>query len=107
MIDFKDFQKIDLRVAEVLEAEEVEDANKLLKLQIDVGEEKRQLVAGLAKSYDPEDLVGKKIVVVFNLEPKELMGIESQGMLLAASDDGNHSLLTVDSDDIAPGSKIS
>lgn len=84
LIDIKDFLKVDLRVAEIKEAERVENADKLLKLQIELGEEKRQIVAGIAEFYSPEDLLGKKVVVVANLKPAKIRGIESQGMLLAA-----------------------
>jgi len=85
LISIEDFAKIELRIAKILEAEKVEGADKLLKLQIDLGDEKRQIVAGIAKHYTPQELVGKKIVVVANLKPAKLRGIESQGMLLAAS----------------------
>ncbi|MEG0873699.1 MAG: methionine--tRNA ligase [Clostridiales bacterium] len=95
-ISIEDFAKIDLRVATVLEAEKVEGADKLLKLQIKIGEEQRQLVAGVAQHYAPEDLVGKNVVVVANLKPAKLRGIESQGMILAASDSENLQILTLD-----------
>lgn len=95
-ITIEDFGKIDLRVATVLEAEKVEDADKLLKLQIQIGEEKRQLVAGIAQHYTPEELVGKNVIVVANLKPAKLRGIESQGMILAASDKDGLQILTVD-----------
>ncbi|WAM33997.1 methionine--tRNA ligase [Caldicellulosiruptor morganii] len=84
-ISIEDFAKIELKVAKVLEAEKIEGADKLLKLIVDLGDEKRQIVAGIAKHYSPEELVGKKIVVVANLKPAKLRGVESQGMLLAAS----------------------
>jgi methionyl-tRNA synthetase len=106
MISIEDFARVELRVAEVLAAEKVEKSNKLLKLQLQVGEEQRQVVSGIAKHVAPEDLVGQKVVVVTNLKPAKLMGLESQGMILAAGDDaGNLSLLTV-AKDIASGSKI-
>lgn len=95
-ITIDDFAKIDLRVAEVLAAEKVANADKLLKLRIRIGEEERTLVAGVALHYAPEDLVGKHIVVVANLAPATLRGIESQGMLLAASDRDHLQVLTVD-----------
>ncbi len=94
MIEITDFGKIDLRVAEILEAEKVEGADKLLKLKVSLGEEERQIVAGIAQHYAPEELVGKHIVVVANLKPAKLRGIESQGMLLAASDEETVSILT-------------
>ena len=106
MINFDDFKKLDLRIAKILKAEKIEGSNKLLKFQIDIGDEEKQLVAGLAGHYNPEDLVGREIVVVVNLEPKKLMGVESQGMLLAASRDDDIVLLQPDRE-IEPGSKIS
>ena len=98
-ITIDDFRKIDLRIAKVLEAERVPKSEKLLKLQISIGSEKRQLVAGIAQHYKPEDLIGKKIVVVANLQPAKLMGQESQGMLLAASNaDGKLTILSTEND---------
>ncbi len=85
MIGIDDFLKIDLRVAQVKFAEKVKGADKLLRLEIDLGYEQRQIVAGIAKAYDPEKLIGRKIVIVANLQPRKLRGLESQGMLLAAS----------------------
>jgi len=84
-ITIDDFAKIDLRVATVLEAEKVKGADKLLRLVVDVGFEKRQIVAGIAKAYDPEKLVGRKVVIVANLAPRKLRGLESNGMIVAAS----------------------
>jgi methionyl-tRNA synthetase len=96
LITIDDFAKVELKVGKVISAEKVEKSEKLLKLQVDIGEE-RQIVAGIAKSYTPDDLVGKKIVVVANLKPAKLMGIESHGMLLAATDEeGRLSVLTLD-----------
>ena len=98
-IKYDDFQKVDLRVAKILTAERVVGSEKLVKLQIDVGElGKRQLVAGIGTVYDPEILVGKQIVIVANLEPRKLMGNESQGMLLAASDEMGPVLIAPESD---------
>jgi len=105
MISFEDFQKIDLRVAKVIEAKRVENSEKLLKLKIDLGKEERMILAGIAKFYKPEDLIGKEIVVVANLEPKVLFGLESQGMLLAADNQGEPVLLKPDKE-IPPGTKI-
>jgi len=104
-INFEEFQKIDLRVGKIIEAEKIEGTDKLLKLKVDLGEEERQLVAGIAKFYQPEDLIGKEIVVVANLEPKILRGIESQGMLLAADVEGKPVLLKPDQE-VPPGTKI-
>ena len=104
-INFEEFQKIDLRVGKIIEAEKIEGTDKLLKLKVDLGEEKRQLVAGITKFYQPEDLIGKEIVVVANLEPKILRGIESQGMLLAGDVKGKPVLLKPDQE-VPPGTKI-
>ena len=105
MISFEEFQKIDLRVGKIVEVEKVEGTDKLLKLKVDLGAEKRQLVAGIAKFYQPEDLIGREIVVVVNLEPKTLIGIESQGMLLTADIEGKPVLLKPD-EEVPPGTKI-
>lgn len=96
-ISFDDFMKVSLRVAEVIEAAPVKKADKLLKLQLDLGTEKRQVVSGIAKYYQPEELVGKKVICVTNLAPVKLRGELSEGMILAGSDDeGNLSLATID-----------
>lgn len=97
-IDFSDFTKLDLRTAEVFEAEKVKGADKLLKLQIQVGQEKRQIIAGVAQSYTPEEMVGKTIVIVANLKPTKIRGVESNGMLLAVTTDKGHRLVTADAD---------
>jgi methionyl-tRNA synthetase len=94
-ISYEDFAKLDLRTARILQAEPIEGADKLLKLTIDLGEE-RQIVAGMAKHYTPEELVGKTIIVIANLEPAVIRGVKSEGMLLAVSDGDNVNLLTVD-----------
>lgn len=104
-IKIDDFAKIDLRVAEVLEAEKVEGTDKLIKLKLKVGDEVRQVVSGLALHYKPEELVGKKLVLVANLEPKKLRGIESHGMILAASNEGKLTVVTLDKD-IESGAKV-
>jgi methionyl-tRNA synthetase len=105
-IPFEEFSKIDFRVAEVKEAEKVKGADKLLRLKIDLGSEEREIVAGIAQAYPPEEMVGKKIVVVTNLKPAKIRGIESKGMLLAAKDGEILSLVSVDKD-VKKGSKIS
>ncbi len=105
MITFDDFKKVELKVARITGAEEVAGAEKLLKLQIDLGCEKRQIVAGIKKLYQAQDLIGREIVVVVNLEPRMVMGIESNGMLLAASDESGPVLLKPDKD-VPPGSGI-
>lgn len=106
LISINEFAKVKMKVAEILEAEEVEDADKLLKLQVDDGERKRQLVAGIAKHYKIDELPGKKIIIVANLEPAKIFGIKSEGMLLAASDDEGMALLTP-LNDIDIGAKVS
>jgi len=99
--------KTDLRIAEILAAEPVAGADKLLKLRISIGNEERQIIAGIAEHYTPEELAGKRIVVVANLKPAKIRGEESQGMLLAAEDDeGRLVLTTVDQGDAGPGAKV-
>ena len=104
-ISIADFQKVDLRVAEVVAAEKLAKSKKLLKLTIKLGDETRTLVAGVAEHYAPQDLVGRKVVVVANLEPATLMGVQSNGMVLAGSHEGTVSLLLPDKD-LPPGSKV-
>ena len=107
LITLDDFRKIQLKTAKVLDAEKVPKSDKLLKLQIQIGEEKRQLVAGIAKHYEPDEIIGKTIVVVANLKPAKLFGIDSQGMLLAAkTGDGHLSLLTTIDNDFPSGAEI-
>ena len=105
-IDYELFQKIKLKVAEVVKAEPIPKSKKLLKLQLQLGNEQRQIVAGIAEHYKPEELIGKKIIIVANLKPAKLFGVESNGMLLAASADGKMSLLTVMDDSMPSGSEI-
>lgn len=105
-ISIDDFMKVDLRVAKVLAAEKVANSRRLVKMQVDAGTEQRTLVAGIAEAYEPEQLVGKTIVIVFNLKPAKLMGIESDGMVLAASPDGGRPVLVTFDQDAAPGTKV-
>lgn len=106
-IDYDDFKKLDLRVAKIIEAEKVENSENLLKIKVTIGDEERQIVSGISKYYNPEDLVGKEVIIVVNLKYRKFMGVESQGMLLAAEDaDGSFSLLTVDKT-VTPGGKVS
>lgn len=105
-IDFDSFAKVDLRVAEVIEALPIENSEKLLKLTVLLGEEKRQIIAGISKYYSPENLINKKIIIVANLEPKIMFGEESRGMILAAKDSSNLSVLVLEKD-IASGTKLS
>jgi methionyl-tRNA synthetase len=105
MISLEDFKKIDLRVAKILQVEKVENSQKLIKIQADLGEEKRTIVAGIGEKYEPEELIGQLIVVVSNLEPKEIKGIKSEGMLLAV-DSKNGPVLIVPLEQVFVGEKI-
>jgi len=105
LISYDEFKKIDLRVGKVVSAEEVSGTDRLLKLKINLGKEIRTIVAGIRKYYSVEKILGKKIIIVCNLQPIKLKGIESQGMLLAAVDNNGLALLTVDKE-IAEGSKV-
>lgn len=104
-ISYEEFKKMDLRVAKVLTAERVPGTNKLLKLQIDLGTEKRQIIAGVADTYPPEALVGKEFIVIANLQPAVIRGIESQGMLLAAEVEGK-AIIPFFDQEIPPGTKV-
>src|ERR1043165_7734566 len=107
-IEYDDFAKLDLRVATVVECKPHSNADKLLVLQIDLGGEKRQICAGLRQHYAPEQLVGKQIVVVANLAPRQMRGEISQGMLLAASDPATAKVIVLTpAEGVAPGSKVS
>jgi methionyl-tRNA synthetase len=105
-ISIDDFMKVELRVAKVLEAEAVPKSKKLVKLKVDVGTEQRTIVAGIAEAYQPEQLVGRTIAIVFNLKPAKLMGIESNGMVLAASVDGGKPILVAFDQDVPPGARV-
>ncbi len=106
MINFEDFAKVELKVGTVLEADEVENSEKLLKLKVDLGEDPpRQILAGVKQWYKSEDFVGKQVVVVVNLEPKVMMGLESQGMMLAADSEDGPVFLTVPKQ-VPAGTKI-
>jgi methionyl-tRNA synthetase len=105
-ISIDEFARLDLRVAKVVAAEKVKGSRKLVKMQIDLGTESRTIVAGIAEAYQPESLVGRSIVVVANLKPAKLMGIESNGMVLAASpEDGPPALLGFENPP-PPGSRV-
>jgi len=106
MATLADFQQLDLRVATIVAAENHPNADRLLVLKIDLGGEQRQIVAGIRSAYEPAALVGRQIVVVANLEPATLRGVESQGMLLAARDGDRVVVLGLESP-VAPGSKVS
>jgi methionyl-tRNA synthetase len=105
-ISIDEFMKVDLRVAKVLEAEAVPKSKKLIKLKVDTGRDQRTVVAGIAEAYQPEQLVGKTIVIVANLQPAKLMGIESNGMVLAGSPDGRPPVLVGFDQDVPPGSRV-
>lgn len=107
IIDYSEFAKVDLRVGKVLSAEPVANSRKLIRLTVDLGSEQRQILAGLLKWYKPEDLVGKYVIVVANLKPKQMAGLTSQGMLLAApcGDSEKPVILTV-AEPVQPGSKV-
>jgi methionyl-tRNA synthetase len=104
-ITIDEFAKIQLKTAKVLSAERVPKSEKLIKLQVSLGGEQRQIVAGIGKKYEPESLVGKTIVIVANLKPAKLMGIESQGMVLAAGDSEVRGLVTIQ-EEVDPGTKV-
>jgi methionine--tRNA ligase beta chain len=106
MIHIDEFRKLDLRVGVVKSAEAHPNADKLLVLKVDLGSEERQIVAGIRAHYQPEELVGRQVVVVANLETATLRGLESQGMVLAASDEGRVVILTPEKQ-VNPGAKVS
>ncbi len=105
-ISIEEFNKVDLRIAEVLEAKRVAGADKLLELRIKIGDTTRTLVAGIAQEYAPETLLGRKIVVVTNLKARRLRGVESQGMLLAATV-GERAVLLAPDQDVPSGVRVS
>ena len=104
-IAIEDFMKVELRTARILEAERVPKSKKLVKMRVDVGTEQRTIVAGIAEAYEPEALVGKTVVIVANLKPAKLMGIESNGMVLAASPDGGLPIV-VNAEPAVPGTRV-
>jgi len=105
-ITIDDFAKLDLRVAKVLEAEDIEGSDKLLKLKVSLGEEERQILSGIKKSYSAEDMVGKEIIIVANLKPRMMMGLESQGMILATHDESDNIIIVSPEKEAPAGSKI-
>jgi len=106
MINYDQFAQVELKVGTVLEAEEVEGSEKLIKLKVDLGEEEaRQILAGVKQWYKPEEFVGKQVVVVANLEPRIMMGLESQGMILAADSEDGPVFLTVPKK-VSTGTKV-
>ena len=105
-ISIDDFLKVDIRTVRVIAAERVPNSRKLLKLDVDVGTERRTIVAGIAEAYEPDALLGKTFIIVANLKPAKLMGIESNGMILAASADGGKPMLLQVDGDAAPGTRV-
>ncbi len=105
-ISFEDFKKLDLRIAKILSAELIEGSTRLLKLEVDVGEEKRTIVSGVAEYYVEADLIGKEVIVVLNLEPKVIFGIKSQGMILFAKQ-GDRPIILKPEEEVASGAIIS
>jgi methionyl-tRNA synthetase len=107
LISIDDFSKVDLRVGEVKSAEPVKGADKLLHLKVDIGEpELRTIVAGIALAYKPEELIGRKVVIVANLQPRKLRGVTSHGMIVAASTDDGPPILAGFHEDVAPGARL-
>jgi len=105
-ISIDEFMKVELRVAKVLEAEAVPKSKKLLKLKVDTGTDQRTIVAGIAEAYQPDQLVGRTIVIVANLQPAKLMGVESNGMVLAASPEGGLPILVSVDPSMPPGARV-
>jgi methionyl-tRNA synthetase len=104
-INIEDFAKVQMRVGQVVEAEKIEGSRKLLKLRVDIGTEVRQVVAGIAEVYDPASLLNRKVILVANLKPARLMGVESNGMIVAASVDGKPVLATF-TEEVANGALL-
>lgn len=107
MVNIDDFAKLDLRIIKVLEATRMEGSDKLLKLKVDIGNsEERQILSGIGKSYSPEDIIGIELVAIVNLEPRMMMGEESQGMILATGDNLENITLISPIKEVDPGSSI-
>ena len=105
-ISFDDFMKVDMRVGEIVECEKVKKSDKLLHLKINDGFSGRQIVSGIAKSYKPEDLIGKKVFFVANLEPRKICGIESQGMIVAAENENKEVVISFADSNLKPGTRL-
>jgi len=107
MITYDEFRKVEIRIGKIIDCEKVEDADKLLKLQVDFGKEigKRQIVSGISEYYMPAELIGKKLPFVVNLEPRKIMGLESQGMILAVAAD-EKAVLLEPLEDVPEGSEV-
>jgi methionyl-tRNA synthetase len=107
MINYDQFKQSELKIVRILEAKRVEGSDKLLKLKVSLGTEERQIIAGVGKAYEPEDIVGRQIAIVANLEPRSLMGLESQGMILAAHGENGEAVLLSPDKEVPNGSEIS
>ena len=105
-IPYEDFQKLDLRVGKITEANQIPGSRNLIRMMVDFGTEQRQAVAGLLQWYKPEDLVGKKCVFILNLQKRKMMGVESQCMIFAAEDEAGNVVVLQPEKDIAEGSRI-
>jgi methionine--tRNA ligase beta chain len=107
-ISFSDFQKLDIRIGKIISAEKAEGTERLMKMQVDFGTDKRQIIASIAGFYTPEDLIGKECPFLFNLEPKAFMGHESHGMILAVDVEGDRSdcVLLHPNKEVKPGAKV-
>ena len=106
-INFTDFQKLDIKIGTILSVEKVEGSEKLLKIILDFGEENpRQILSGIAKWFTPEELVGKQVPAIINLEPRKMMGLESQGMILMADDEANESVSLLHPTKIVPNGSV-
>ncbi len=106
IISYEQFSTCDLRVVTILSAERIEKSDKLLKLIVSLGDEERQILAGIGKFYEPENLIGKQVVIIANLEPRTLMGFESQGMLLATDDAEGKPVILFPEHSVLPGTQI-
>ncbi len=106
MVTIDDFVKLDIRIVKVLEVTRMEGSEKLLRLIVDIGNEQRQILSGIGKSYQPEEIVGKELVAIVNLEPRKMMGEESQGMILATGDDIENITLIAPTKEVVAGSTI-
>jgi methionine--tRNA ligase beta chain len=106
MINYDDFAKMEIRIATILSAEKIEGTDRLLKLEVDLGSEKRTLVAGIAAGYQPSELPGRQVPILVNLEPRKIRGHESQGMILAADGGGGAPILLHPDRQVTPGSTV-
>ncbi len=106
LVSIEEFSKMDIRIGKVLRAERVQGTVRLIKLEVDLGEGRRQIIAGIGEEYEPEDLTGIEIVVLANLKPKKIKGLLSEGMLLAAALEGKKPVLIVPEKEVPPGTPV-